>query len=437
MKKVFSAVLLLFVALSGFATGIVEFRDPIEVAEADGSFNTLLAAVDAAGLDSTLRGPGPFTIFAPTDDAFAALPDGLLEALLADTDTLREILLYHVVPAELPAGVVTSTSGARTAQGERVDFSVEGGAAYVNQAQVVATNIDTSNGVIHVIDQVIVPPSVNVAKLLADDIVDTAVADGRFTTLVTAVQAAGLEATLRSDGPFTVFAPTDDAFAALPSGTIPSLLADIPTLTDILLYHVVAAEVYAEDVVNLASATTVQGQPVAVTMSNGSVFINDAEVIITDVQASNGVIHVIDTVILPPSGNIAEALEADGRFSTLLRAVGAANLEDTLANGGPFTLFAPTDAAFRRLPTGTLPALLGDIPQLTDILLYHVVDGRVFSGDVVGLTEAATVQGETIAISTSGGSVILNGESNVTGVNMLATNGVIHVIDRVILPSGD
>ncbi|MFW5784506.1 MAG: fasciclin domain-containing protein, partial [Spirochaetota bacterium] len=175
MRKSLSAVLLLVVAFSAFATGTVEYEDPIDVAEADGSFTTLLAAIDAAGLESTLRGPGPFTIFAPTDNAFAALPDGLLDALLNDTDTLRAILLYHVVPARLPAGEVVAANGAGTAQGERVTFSVNDGVAFVNQAQIVETNIDTSNGLIHAIDQVIVPPSVNVAKLVADDIVDTAV----------------------------------------------------------------------------------------------------------------------------------------------------------------------------------------------------------------------------------------------------------------------
>ena len=268
-------------------------------------------------------------------------------------------------------------------------------------------------------------------------IVDIAVSDGRFTTLVAALEAAGLVETLQGDGPFTVFAPTDDAFRKLPPGTVASLLRDIPTLSDILLYHVVGGEVYASDVVNLASATTAQGQPVAITVSSGNVYVNDARVVITDVQASNGVIHVIDTVILPPSANIAASLQADGRFTTLLQAVRAAGLVETLTQGGPFTVFAPTDAAFRRLPAGTVAALLGNVPQLTDILLYHVVEGRVFAGDVVTLTEAASVQGETIGVAISGGSVILDGEATVTEVNILATNGVIHVIDRVILPSGD
>ncbi len=131
------------------------------------------------------------------------------------------------------------------------------------------------------------------------DIVDTAVAAGSFTTLVAAVQAAGLVETLKGEGPFTVFAPTDAAFAALPAGTVEALLADIPALTDILLYHVVAGKVMAADVVNLTSATTVQGSDLAIVVEDGKVMINGVNVITTDIETSNGVIHVIDAVLIP------------------------------------------------------------------------------------------------------------------------------------------
>ena len=150
----------------------------------------------------------------------------------------------------------------------------------------------------------------------AQDIVDIAVADGRFTTLVAAVTAADLVDTLKSEGPFTVFAPTDAAFAALPEGTVEALLNDIPALTDILLYHVVAGKVMAADVVNLSTATTVQGKPVNISVVDGVVKINDAQVIITDIEASNGVIHVIDAVILPPEDAAPAVLPATGGASS-------------------------------------------------------------------------------------------------------------------------
>jgi uncharacterized surface protein with fasciclin (FAS1) repeats len=133
------------------------------------------------------------------------------------------------------------------------------------------------------------------------DIVDIAVEDGRFETLVAAVGAAGLVDALKADGPLTVFAPTDDAFAALPEGTIEGLLEDIPTLTNILLYHVVDGKVMAADVVELSEAETLLGENVSIMVEDGKVMINESQVIITDIEASNGVIHVIDAVLLPAS----------------------------------------------------------------------------------------------------------------------------------------
>jgi uncharacterized surface protein with fasciclin (FAS1) repeats len=133
----------------------------------------------------------------------------------------------------------------------------------------------------------------------SNDIVDVAIANGSFTTLVTAVQAAGLVDTLKGEGPFTVFAPTDAAFAKVPAATLEALLADKAALAGVLTYHVVPGKVMAKDVVSLSQATTVQGQNVMIEVRDGKVFIDNAQVVITDVAASNGVIHVIDTVILP------------------------------------------------------------------------------------------------------------------------------------------
>ena len=259
-------------------------------------------------------------------------------------------------------------------------------------------------------------------------IADIAVGDGRFGTLVAALQAAELVEALSGPGPFTVFAPTDDAFAKLPEGTVESLLADIPALTDVLLYHVVAEGVMAADVVSLESAETVQGGVVTISVDGDAVLINDAQVIITDVEASNGVIHVIDTVLLPPQ----ELGSEDGRFGTLVAALQAAELVETLSGPGPFTVFAPTDDAFAKLPAGTVESLLGDIPALTDVLLYHAVAGDVKAADVVNLEAADTVQGAQVAITVAGDSVIVN-DPQVVITDIEASNGVIHVIDSVLL----
>ena len=295
------------------------------------------------------------------------------------------------------------------------------------------------------------------AEAAADEapgtIVDIAVGAGNFSTLVAAVSAAGLAETLAGEGPFTVFAPTDEAFAALPEGTIEALLADPEgALTQILLYHVVAGKVMSSDLSDGMTADTVQGSPISIAIADGTVKINDATVVAADIEASNGVIHVIDSVILPPSdeaaaseeaapaeavGNIAEVAAAAGNFNTLLAAVTAAGLAETLAGEGPFTVFAPTDEAFDALPEGTVESLLAD-PQgaLTQILLYHVVAGKVMSGDLSDGMSAETVQGAPITISIADGSVKVN-EAAVVAADIEASNGVIHVIDAVILPPSE
>ena len=275
-----------------------ELADIVGVATEAGSFSTLLTAVEQAGLVDTLQGEGPFTVFAPTDEAFAALPEGTLEALLADTEALSQVLLYHVVSGEVLASEVIGLDRATTVQGEDIAISIDGDSVRVNDANVVTTDIAASNGVIHVIDQVILPPSMSEAAAMGD-IVETAQAAGDFTTLVAAVEAAGLVDTLRSEGPFTVFAPTDAAFAALPDGTVEGLLADTEALKQILLYHVVPGQVTADQVIALDSAQTVEGSTVTIRVEGGKVFINDAQILTTDILTDNGIIHVIDQVILP------------------------------------------------------------------------------------------------------------------------------------------
>ena len=410
--------------------------DILDTAVADGRFKTLAAALTAAGLVDTLKGAGPFTVFAPTDDAFAKLPAGTIDELLKpeNKQKLTDILLYHVASGNVMAADVVKLTSAKTVLGQDVMVKVDMGNVYINESKVIITDIATSNGVIHVIDTVLLPPSDNV------DIVDTAVADGRFKTLAAALTAAGLIDTLKGDGPFTVFAPTDEAFAKLPAGTIDELLKpeNKQKLTDILLYHVVSGKVMAADVTSLTSAKTVLGKDVTVKVDMGNVYINDAKVIITDIETSNGVIHVIDSVLLPTAdkADIVDTAVADGRFKTLAAALTAAGLIETLKGAGPFTVFAPTDEAFAKLPAGTIDTLLKpeNKQKLTDILLYHVVSGNVMAADVVKLTSAKTVLGKDVTITVKDGKVFLNDTVQVIITDIETSNGVIHVIDAVLLP---
>ncbi|QDT90246.1 fasciclin domain-containing protein [Gimesia algae] len=294
------------VTLSATLIQAAEKKDIVETAVEAGSFKTLAAALGAADLVGALQGKGPFTVLAPTDAAFKKLPAGTVETLLKpeNKDQLIAILKYHVIAGKVPAKQVIKLKGAKTLNGQRVDITAGDDSVKVDGATVEATDIMCSNGIIHVIDSVILPSDKN--------IVTTAVEAEKFQTLITAAKAAGLAGVLSEQGPFTVFAPTDDAFAKLPEGTIASLLKpeNKDKLAAILKYHVVAGRVYSEDALKAGKAKTLQGKPVMIKVVDGVAKVNNAKLLVTDLDASNGVIHVIDTVIMPPDDKKYSALEA-------------------------------------------------------------------------------------------------------------------------------
>ncbi|MDA0660094.1 MAG: fasciclin domain-containing protein [Planctomycetota bacterium] len=272
-------------------------KDIVTTAVEAGSFKTLAAALQAAGLVETLQGKGPFTVFAPTDEAFAKLPAGTVETLLEpeNKQQLVSVLTYHVVPGKIMAADVVKLTAAATANGQRIDVKIDGQKVLIDQAQVVATDIRCSNGVIHVIDEVVLPST--------DNIPTTANKARTFNTLLAAAKAAGLVEVLSAEAPLTVFAPTDDAFAKLPAGTVESLLKpeNKQKLAAILKFHVVAGRVFSNDVLSKKELTTVHGGHLAASIADGAATINGVRLVATDIDASNGVIHVIDGVLLPPT----------------------------------------------------------------------------------------------------------------------------------------
>ena len=263
--------------------------DLVATAEAAGTFNTLVAALEAAGLRATLETGGPYTVFAPTDAAFDALPAGTVDALLADPAALSEILLYHVADGSLGSGDVAATPLVVTLNGQALSI---GAGPTVDGAAITAADVDASNGVIHIVDAVLLPAD--------ETIVDIAAANADFSTLVDVLDSAGLLPTVSGDGPFTVFAPTNDAFAALPQEDLDYIVNNMDVLVDVLTYHVVAGRVFSTDVVGLSSATALNGDDIAVMVDGSTVMLNSATVTATDVQGTNGIIHIIDEVLLPP-----------------------------------------------------------------------------------------------------------------------------------------
>ena len=422
----------------------------VDVAVANGSFTTLVAALEATGLDVTLSDmDSSFTVFAPTDDAFALLGDETIAALLDDTDTLTDILTYHVIGAEIDSSAAISSAGSTVemVNGDSTGLSLDGDNLLVNTVTVTTVDVEADNGVIHVIDAVLIPPADKGTPTM--NIVDTAVSAGDFGTLVTALQAAGLDATLADETQtFTVFAPTDAAFAMIDSDTLDLLLADTEALSDVLLQHVVSGEVSSVTAYTLngLSATTASGAeiPVAINSELDTLTFGGATVTTTDIYTTNGVIHVIDMVVvadveLPsPPESIVDVAVANGSFTTLVAALQATGLDTVLDDpDATFTVFAPTDAAFGLLGQGAVSALLDDPDTLKNILLYHVIQGSEVLQDgalTVAQSEANKVEmanGAETALSLANNTLFVN-KSAVALADVMADNGVIHVVDQVI-----
>ncbi|MFA9557613.1 fasciclin domain-containing protein [Evansella sp. AB-rgal1] len=328
---VFLSVVMLF-SMSMAVFGEEGEADIVDTAIAAGSFETLVAAVQAADLVDALKGEGPFTVFAPTDEAFAALLNELdLEAdeLLASED-LASILLYHVVSGKVLSSDLVDGAEVETLNGEKVTISLD--PVKINDSNVVSADIEASNGVIHVIDAVMLPAGEDSTEEeqhdeetpVSDklDIVDTAVEAGVFETLVAAVQAANLVEALKGEGPFTVFAPTDDAFSALLQelGIDANELLASDDLESILLYHVVAGNVLSTDLEDGMEVETLNGEKVIFTVSD-SVKVNDSNVIDADIEAANGVIHVIDAVLLPAGEQETPDIPKTGSNSITIYAI--------------------------------------------------------------------------------------------------------------------
>jgi transforming growth factor-beta-induced protein len=286
-----------FAAVACIGSTVRAEKNIVDTAVGAGSFKTLAAAVGAADLGGALTGPGPFTVFAPTDEAFAKLPAGTLETLLKpeNKSKLQAILKYHVVSGTVLAADVVKVKGAVSLSGQRIGVKAEDGKVMVDKANVTKTDIKCSNGVIHVIDSVILP-STDLIPAVADKA-------GTFKTLLAAVKAGGLAETLSGEGPFTVFAPSDEAFSKIPEATLKDLLKpeNKDKLVAILTYHVVPGRVFSEGALEAKSAKTVQGSTVSIKANDKGAFVENAKIIATDINAANGVIHVIDTVIMPPA----------------------------------------------------------------------------------------------------------------------------------------
>jgi uncharacterized surface protein with fasciclin (FAS1) repeats len=277
--------------------------DIVKTAALNGNFKTLVSLLVAADLTDTLKSDGPFTVFAPTDDAFAKLPAGTLESLLKPENKalLTKILTYHVIAGKASFKFENAwngqTSNFKTVNGAQVSLKIDSNGVRVNDAKIIAKNVPCSNGSIQVINDLLMPSD----DAKANRIPAIAEKAGTFKTLLAALKAAELATVLNGDGPFTVFAPTDDAFAKLPEGTVAKLLKpeNRDQLVAILKYHVVSGSKSAKELVAAGSAKTLQSGSISASIVDGRLTVNQSSVLKTDIKAVNGIVHVIDRVLIP------------------------------------------------------------------------------------------------------------------------------------------
>ena len=506
MQRRLSTALIALLLLTAIPLSVTadETKDIPTNASETGIHDSLVAALTQAGLVETLSGDGPFTVFAPTDQAFT---DAGIDLASFDNDeanaTLVDILTYHVLNGAVDSASVTDGLSVEALNGDNLDFAVVNGTVLVNDATVITADVVSSNGVIHVIDKVLLPPADEL-----EDIPTVASSTGVHGVLVDAVIQAGLLATLSGEGPYTVFAPTDQAFTDAGIS-----LSDFDgeegaaALANVLAYHVTTGSVLSGDLSDGQMVTMLNQQQVRIGVTSAGVLINDATVTLADVAASNGVIHVIDKVLLPPEDvegeicynsethtivagadqatceaytylnntemnnqtytgcyntvthqitNVTEAVcgafmwtaavdiattaAATSIHDSLVAALGVAGLVDTLTGDDAYTVFAPTDEAFAaagiNLDDFTTEE---EIEALANILLYHVVAGEIASTDLVdGANTVTAANGDELTVTVSEGAVTVGAEgATVVLADVPASNGVIHVIDKVIMPPAD
>jgi uncharacterized surface protein with fasciclin (FAS1) repeats len=303
-------------------------KDPAATAASNNPvLSTTVAAVKAAGLVDTLNGPGPYTIFAPSNDAFAKIDKATLDTLLADpTGDLTKILTYHVVPGKFDADALVKAGTEKTVNGAEVKITKSGDTVKINDSSVVCGNIQTANATVYIIDSVMMPPaggstaaattypanfgpgcaavptsgSGSFSGMAKDPAATAASNNPALSTLVSTVKAAGLVDTLNGPGPYTIFAPSNDAFAKIDKATIDKLLAD-PSgdLTKILTYHVVPGKLDAAALVKAGTEKTVQGGSVKITTDGDTIKVNDAKVVCGNVETANATVYILDSVLMP------------------------------------------------------------------------------------------------------------------------------------------
>ncbi|MGB1252322.1 MAG: fasciclin domain-containing protein [Candidatus Promineifilaceae bacterium] len=444
-----------------------------ELTENDKRFTLWDEALQSAQLTGMLKSGYGFTVLAPTDAAIKAMDQQLWQMMLKDRELMRQFVFYHIVNGQLTVTNISLLNSIPTTLGSPISVNKRNGQFYLNGlTKITIPNVQAANGILHGVDRVLSPSEIAIvptvqptspASVKKASIFEQMAQDGRFTVFTGHIRTVGMENLLDTKGPFTLFVPTDAAFAQLPVELRQRMSTNHAMMRQMLLYHMMPGQQMITQLRTspaplgtlLDKDATISFRPQQSSANNGGatgLILNDAaRVIDGDYVASNGVLHVVDAVLIPPVKDFDgpqsapgtanqlystfDVLINDARFGRFVEDVQLAGLESMLAWHGPFTVFAPTDAAYATLPSKTIERMEENYRNFQHFAMYHIVKGHIDLTTLQNSGQLATMLGENLTLTHANGVTTIDGRARVILQEIQTSNGIIYAVDAVLIPS--
>ncbi|OCT87793.1 hypothetical protein XELAEV_18021491mg [Xenopus laevis] len=393
-----------------------------QVVETEESLDTLRTAIAASGLNTLLENENKqYTLLAPTNEAFEKIPPETLNRILGDPEALKDLLHHHILNNAQCSEAIIAGSSMETLEGTSIEVGCSGDDLTLNGKPIISRkDVLATNGVVHFIDELLIPDAAKTLSELGKD--------SDVSKAIELFQQAGLGSHLAVNERVTVIAAYNNAFK---DGT-PTVNRD---LTNLLQNHIIKETLSSKYLYHGQILETVGGKKLRVFVYRNALCIENSCIDAHDKKGRYGTLFVVDKLLTPPTGNVMDVLKADNRFSMLVAAIQSAGLTETLNRDGTFTVFAPTDEAFRALPRGDMNKLLGNAKDLSNLLKYHIGDEILVSGAVSQLVRLKSLQGEKLEASSKNATMHVN-KVPISEADIMATNGVIHAVTTFLHPPG-
>uniref|UniRef100_A0A8C3EAD0 Transforming growth factor beta induced n=1 Tax=Corvus moneduloides TaxID=1196302 RepID=A0A8C3EAD0_CORMO len=392
-----------------------------QIIETEDSLETLRTAVAASDLSSLLESEGQYTLLAPTNEAFEKIPRETLNRILGDPEALRDLLNHHILKSAMCAEAIIAGLTMETLEGATLDVGCSGEELTLNGKPIIANkDVLATNGVVHFVNELLIPDSAKTVFELAQE--------SEVSKSTDLFRQAGLSSHLTGSEQVTLLAPVNNVF----KDGLPIIDSNMRNL---LLNHIVKDQLSSKYLYHGQKLQTLGDKELRVFVYRNNLCIENACIAAHDKRGRFGTLFSVDKMLTPPTGSVMDVLKADHRFSTLVAAIQSAGLTENLNRPGTFTVFAPTNEAFRAMPQGELNKLMGNAKELANILKFHVADEILVSGAVTALVRLKSMQGDKLEVSMKNNVIHINKEP-VAESDIMATNGVIYAVNSVLQPQG-